>query len=130
MSYINLTTNWSFRVVKYPQRWGFTWQSPYNKHIHKEQTDIPYPAELYHRITAMSASSANSSALNSNIVRSGSTQNQYKAAIILFNYFLVDVLGSVSINYMKIDDLEYEVQNILMVYSLYIWDNNISNNHQ
>ena len=76
MSYINLTTNWSFWVVKYPQRWGFTWQSPYNKHIHKEQTDIPYPAELYHRITAMSASSANSSALNSNIVRSGSTQNQ------------------------------------------------------
>ena len=130
MSYINLTTNWSFWVVKYPQRWWFTWQSPYKKHIHKEQTEIPYPAELYHRITAMSASSANSSALNTNIVRSGSTQNQYKAAIILFNYFLVDVLGSVSINYMKIDDLEYEVQNILMVYSLYIWDNNISNNHQ
>ena len=105
-------------------------QSPYKKHVHKERTDITYHAEHYHIITAMSASRENRSTLKSDIVRSGSTQNQYKSAITIFNNFLVDVLGSVSINYMKIDDLEDKVENILMGYYLYNRYTKIPNNHQ
>ena len=65
----------------------------YKNHIYKEQAEIPSRAVPYHIITAMSASRENSNALNSDIGRAGYTQNQDKAAITLFNHFLVDVLG-------------------------------------
>ena len=88
-------------------------------HIHKEQTNTPSLAALYHIITAMSERRANRSALNSDIGRSGSTQNQDKSAITLFNNLIVDVLRLVYINDMKMDDLEDEVENILIGFSLY-----------
>ena len=44
------------------------------------------------------------------LVGAGSTQNQDKAAIALFNLFLVEVLELVSINDMKMDDLGDEVE--------------------
>ena len=73
---------------------------------------------MYHIITPKLASRENISALKVDIGRDGSTQNQDKTAITLFNNFLVDVLGSVSINSMKIYDLEYEVDKMFMGYSL------------
>lgn len=78
----------------------------------------------------MSASRSNSSALSNNVGRAPSTQNQDKAAITLFNYFLVEVLGSVSIDDMNTDDLEEDAENILTGYSLYLRDTNIPKNHQ
>ena len=74
----------------------------------------------------MSERRANISALNSDIGRAGSTQNQDKAAITLFNHFLFDVLISVSINDMKMDYLEDEVENIFMWCYLYNQDTNIT----
>ena len=78
----------------------------------------------------MSASRENSITLNSDIGRAGYTQNQDKAVIALFNHFLIDVLGFFSINDMKVDYLEDEVENMLMDYSIYMRDTNIPKNHQ
>ena len=78
----------------------------------------------------MSASRPNSSALSNDVGRAQATQNQDKAAITLFNYFLVEVLGSVSIDDMNTDDLEEDAENILTGYSLYLRDTNIPKNHQ
>ena len=85
---------------------------------------------MYHIITVISASRENSRALNSGTSKVGYTQNQDKSAITLFNRFLVVVLGLVSINELKIDDLKDDVEKILMGYSLYIRDTNIQKNHQ
>ena len=78
----------------------------------------------------MSESRYNSSVLNSDIARARYTKNQDKAAISLFNHLLVEFLGLVSINDMKMYDLEDEVEKNLMGYYLYIQYTNIPKNHQ
>ena len=70
------------------------------------------------------------SALKSDIGRSRYNQNQDKSFLALFNNFLIDILGLVSINGMKMDDLEDEVEKILMGCYLYIQYTNIPKNHQ
>jgi hypothetical protein len=85
----------------------------------------------YHLI-AMSeaAATTNSTALGRDISRAGSTKNQDKSAIALFDHYLVNVLGLVSIDDMKKEDLEEDVENMLTGYSLYLRDTNIPKNHQ
>lgn len=68
--------------------------------------------------------------LKRDISRADSTNQQDVPAFALFNHFLVNILGMCPLDDISDEDLDYDAENILTGYSLFLRNTNIPVNHQ
>ena len=68
----------------------------------------------------MSTATANNQVLSLDVSRAPSTVKQDDPAMVLFDHYLVNVAGFVSLNEMARDDINEDVEGLLTGYSLWL----------